>query len=113
MSLEMIANPGHYLPNTPETWENLRHELLKIAEKDLREVRAQLSVWHVGRDALFRRTERVAGQSARPLVGPGGPQGRARRILGADLGALAVPAPEHRVLAGRLQHGLRIRGAGR
>jgi hypothetical protein len=109
MSLEMIANPEHYLPNRPGTWDNLQqtldilcrsqladkplrvsaeyprvdggrevvtapsghearamrvsrelaHELLKIAEKDLRGARAQLSVWHVVRDAVFRRTERA------------------------------------------------------
>jgi hypothetical protein len=39
--------------------KKLAPELLKIAEKDLREVRTQLNVWRVVRDALFRRDERA------------------------------------------------------
>jgi hypothetical protein len=110
MSLEMIANPEHYLPNDKATWDKLGEilqilsrcglvdekvkvsaeiltdkgpqeitappcgyeappcmrvshgfamELLQAAAKDLRQVRAQLSAWHVMRDTLIRRDERA------------------------------------------------------
>lgn len=38
---------------------SLARKLLKIAANDLREVRSQLSLWHVVRDALVRRDERA------------------------------------------------------
>ncbi len=109
MSLEMIANPEHYLPNDKATWDNLGEtldilyrsgltdkrlqvsgeyltdngtwkvvtppsgdeapcmrvsrelvlQMLKIAAKDLGEVRTQLSAWRVVRDGIFRRDERA------------------------------------------------------
>ena len=108
MSLEMIANPEHRLPNVEATWDklaqtleilnrcamaegkllvsaeyqredgnwtaatqqacaapsirlsrDLRLKLLKIAARDLREVRTQLDTWHVVRDAILRRDERA------------------------------------------------------
>ena len=109
MSLEMLANPEHYLPKGKGTWDNLAETLeilsrcgltdgrlqvsaeyqtdngnwkvvtppsgdeapcmrvsrdlaltlLKIAAKDLRELRTQLTAWRVVRDALFRREERT------------------------------------------------------
>jgi hypothetical protein len=109
MSLEMIANPQHLLPNIKETWDDLKEvmdilsrcgladevrevcaesqssdgvwspvtqresgqapsiriprdlamKLLKVAAKDLREVRTQLDTWHVVRDAILRRDERA------------------------------------------------------
>ena len=109
MSLEMIANPEHYLPDNKATWDNLERDtgyplpqradgrklqvsgeyltdngtwkavtppsgdeapcmrvsrdlalqLLKIAAKDLGEVRTQLSAWRVVRDGFFRRDERA------------------------------------------------------
>jgi hypothetical protein len=102
MSLEMIANTEHYLPDSDESWNLLeetlailsrcgllsatydlvsmnecevtgtsgkpsRHltvspdlclQLLDIAARDLREVRAQLRGWRVVWDALIRRDER-------------------------------------------------------
>ena len=102
MSLEMAANPGHYLPDTGQTRDCLEetlailsrcgltgarydlvslneHEvsdaasrparyvtvspdlsvqLLDVAARDLREVRAQLRAWRVMRDALLHRDER-------------------------------------------------------
>jgi hypothetical protein len=102
MSLEMVANPGHYLPDTSESRDSLEEtlailcrcglisaeydlvsmkecevtdasgqraryvtvspdlslQLLDVAARDLREVRAQLTAWRVVRDALFRRDER-------------------------------------------------------
>jgi hypothetical protein len=108
MSLEMIANPEHHLPNVEATWDKLAEtleilnrcgmadgkllvsaeyqrgdgswaaatqqacaapsirvsrdlamKLLRIAAKDLREVRTQLDTWHVVRDAILRRDERA------------------------------------------------------
>ena len=109
MSLEMIANPEHFLPNNEATWDKLGEtleilcrsgltddtlqvsaeyltnngtwevaappsgdeapcmrvspalvlQLLKIAAKDLCEVRTQLSTWRVVRDGVLRRDERA------------------------------------------------------
>ena len=109
MSLEMIANPGNYLPNTKEAWDSLGStlailarcgltdgtlqvsaecqtgngvwqvvspssgdeasrmrvsrelalKLLKIAARDLRDVRTELNAWRVVRNTLFRRDERA------------------------------------------------------
>lgn len=58
------ADPGVALPSGGEAFcmpvqDELARKLLEIAAKDLREVRAQLSLAHVAWDALFRRDERA------------------------------------------------------
>jgi hypothetical protein len=51
--------PPKHEPPCMQVPPDLAHLLLKIAAQELREVRAQLSAWHVVRDVLFRRDERA------------------------------------------------------